>query len=95
MALAIPVRASAIVVIGHLLAGDNATDRARRAYVAAHLQSAPIVWGAVGAILVRSALTVVGCLAAQDTGPAAGGGLLLVWIGYRCWLPEEHQRRRA
>ena len=48
----------AIIVIDLVLAGDNAIVIAMAARnLPAHLQKKAIVWGAVGAIAVRSAMT--------------------------------------
>jgi len=82
---------AAIVVIDIVLAGDNAIVIALAARtLPAHLQQRAIVWGAVGAIVVRSALTVVVVWLLKVPGLLLAGGLLLVWIGYRLLLPEEH-----
>lgn len=82
---------AAIVVIDIVLAGDNAIVIALAARsLPAHLQKRAIVWGAVGAIVVRSALTVVVVWLLKIPGLLLAGGLLLVWIAYRLLLPEEH-----
>ena len=50
----------AIVVIDLVLAGDNAIVIAMAARtLPVHLQKKAIMWGAVGAIAVRSAMTLV------------------------------------
>jgi YjbE family integral membrane protein len=82
----------AIVIIDIVLAGDNAIVIALAARtLPAHLQKRAIVWGAVGAIAVRSALTVVVVWLLKIPGLLLAGGLLLVWIAYRLLLPEDHQ----
>ena len=51
---------AAIVVIDLVLAGDNAIVIALAARnVAPHLQMRAMVWGAAGAVLVRSLMTMV------------------------------------
>lgn len=81
---------AAIVVIDIVLAGDNAIVIALAARgLPAHLQKRAIVWGAVGAIAVRSALTVVVVWLLKIPGLLLAGGLLLVWIAYRLLRPDE------
>ena len=79
----------AIVVIDLVLAGDNAIVIAlasRR--LPRHLQKQAIVWGAVGAIVVRSAMTLVVVWLLKIPGLLFIGGALLIWIAYRLLLPE-------
>ncbi len=85
----------AIIVIDLVLAGDNAIVIAMAARnLPAHLQKKAIVWGAVGAIAVRSAMTLLVVYLLQIPGLMLIGGLLLVWIAYRLLNPaqegEEH-----
>ena len=69
----------AIVVIDLVLAGDNAIVIAMAARnLPAHLQKKAIVWGAVGAIAVRSAMTLVVVYLLKIPGLMLIGGLLLV-----------------
>ena len=80
----------AIVIIDLVLAGDNAIVIALAARnVPRHLQKRAILWGALGAIAVRSSFTiaVVGLL--RIPGLLFTGGALLIWIAYRLLLPEE------
>jgi YjbE family integral membrane protein len=80
-----------IVVIDIVLAGDNAIVIALAARtLPSHLQKRAILWGAVGAIAVRSALTVLVVWLLKIPGLLLAGGLLLVWIAYRLLLPDEH-----
>ena len=82
---------AAIVVIDIVLAGDNAIVIALAARtLPAHLQKRAILWGAVGAIGVRSALTVLVVWLLKIPGLLLAGGLLLVWIAYRLLLPDDH-----
>jgi YjbE family integral membrane protein len=82
---------AAIVVIDIVLAGDNAIVIALAARsLPAHLQKSAIVWGAVGAIGVRSALTVAVVWLLKIPGLLLAGGLLLLWIAYRLLVPEHN-----
>lgn len=81
---------AAIVVIDLVLAGDNAIVIALAARnLPAHLQKRAIVWGAVGAIAVRSALTVAVVWLLKVPGLLLAGGVLLLWIAYRLVAPGE------
>ena len=78
----------AIVVIDLVLAGDNAIVIAMAARnLPPHLQKKAIVWGAVGAIAVRSAMTLVVVYLLKIPGLMLVGGLLLVWIAYKLLNP--------
>jgi YjbE family integral membrane protein len=79
-----------IVVIDLVLAGDNAIVIALAARgLPPHLQKRAIVWGAAGAIAVRSAMTAVVVWLLQVPGLMAVGGALLVWIAYKLLRPED------
>lgn len=79
----------AIVVIDLVLAGDNAIVIALASRsLPKHLQKQAIVWGAVGAIAVRSAMTLVVVWLLKIPGLLFVGGTLLIWIAYRLLLPE-------
>ena len=79
----------AIVVIDLALAGDNAIVIALAARnLAASLRKRAIVWGTIGAIAVRSALTVVVVWLLKIPGLLLGGGLALVWIAYRLLVQQ-------
>lgn len=80
----------AIIVIDLVLAGDNAIVIAMAARnLPAHLQKKAIVWGAVGAIAVRSAMTLAVVYLLKIPGLMLIGGLLLVWIAYKLLTPEQ------
>jgi len=80
----------AIIVIDLVLAGDNAIVIAMAARnLPAHLQKKAIVWGAVGAIAVRSAMTLAVVYLLQIPGLMLIGGLLLVWIAYKLLNPAK------
>ena len=79
----------AIVVIDVVLAGDNAIVIALAARsLPPALQKRAIFWGAVGAIGVRSLMTVIVVWLLQIPGLLLAGGLLLLWIAFRLLRPE-------
>ena len=74
----------AIILIDLVLAGDNAIVIALAARsLPKHLQKKAIVWGTVGAIVVRSAMTVVVVWLLKIPGLMLIGGLGLLWIAYK------------
>ena len=82
---------AAIVMIDLVLAGDNAIVIALAARnLPKHLQKRAIVWGTAGAIVVRSAMTVVVVWMLQIPGLMLAGGALLAWIAVRLLAPEEN-----
>lgn len=81
---------AAIIVIDLVLAGDNAIVIALAARsLPRHLQKRAIVWGTAGAIIVRSAMTMVVVWLLKIPGLMLVGGALLVWIAYRLLAPPE------
>jgi YjbE family integral membrane protein len=80
---------AAIVVIDLVLAGDNAIVIALAARnVPRHLQTRAIIWGAAGAIVVRSTMTSLVVWLLNIPGLLFAGGAMLVWIAYKLLLPE-------
>ncbi len=80
----------AIILIDLVLAGDNAIVIALAARaLPAHLQRRAIVWGAVGAIAVRSVMTVIVVWLLKVPGLLLVGGAMLVWIAYHLLMPEK------
>lgn len=74
----------AIILIDLVLAGDNAIVIALAARsLPPHLQKRAIAWGAVGAIVVRSAMTVGVVWLLKIPGLLLVGGLGLIWIAYK------------
>ncbi len=74
----------AIVLIDLVLAGDNAIVIALAARnLPSHLQKKAIVWGTVGAIAVRSVMTVGVVWLLKIPGLMLVGGLGLLWIAFR------------
>ncbi|MEO6292210.1 MAG: TerC family protein [Burkholderiaceae bacterium] len=74
----------AIILIDLVLAGDNAIVIALAARsLPKDLQKKAIVWGTVGAIAVRSVMTVGVVWLLQIPGLMLVGGLGLLWIAYK------------
>jgi YjbE family integral membrane protein len=81
---------AAIILIDLVLAGDNAIVIALAARkLPPQLQRRAIVWGTVGAVLVRTAMTVGVVWLLRIPGLMLIGGLGLVWIAYRLIAPSE------
>lgn len=80
----------AIILIDLVLAGDNAIVIALAARsLPSHLQKKAIVWGTVGAIVVRSVMTIGVVWLLQIPGLMLVGGLGLVWIAYKLLADQE------
>jgi YjbE family integral membrane protein len=80
----------AIVLIDLVLAGDNAIVIALAARkLPAYLQRRAIVWGTLGAIIVRSLMTIGVVWLLKIPGLMLVGGLGLVWIAYKLLVPQE------
>ena len=74
----------AIILIDLVLAGDNAIVIALAARsLPPQLQKKAIIWGTVGAIVVRSAMTVGVVWLLKIPGLMLIGGLALLWIAYK------------
>jgi YjbE family integral membrane protein len=74
----------AIILIDLVLAGDNAIVIALAARnLPPHLQKKAIAWGAVGAIAVRSVMTIGVVWLLKIPGLMLVGGLGLLWIAYK------------
>lgn len=80
----------AIVLIDLVLAGDNAIVIALAARnLPPHLKTKAIVWGTVGAIAVRSVMTVGVVWLLKIPGLMLVGGLGLVWIAYQLLADDD------
>jgi YjbE family integral membrane protein len=80
---------AAIVLIDLVLAGDNAIVIALAARsLPPALRKKAIVWGTVGAVVVRSAMTLVVVWLLKIPGLMLVGGLGLVWIAYKLLAPQ-------
>ncbi len=74
----------AIILIDLVLAGDNALVIAMAARKLPPVeQKKAIVWGTVGAIVVRSVMTLGVVWLLKIPGLLLAGGLLLVWISFK------------
>ncbi|MBK8667407.1 MAG: TerC family protein [Burkholderiales bacterium] len=74
----------AIILIDLVLAGDNAIVIALAARnLPKHLQKKAVVWGTVGAIAVRTVMTLVVVWLLKIPGLMLVGGLGLLWIAYK------------
>ena len=81
----------AIILIDLVLAGDNAIVIALAARsLPQHLQKKAIVWGTVGAILVRSIMTIAVVWLLKIPGLMLVGGLGLLWIAYKLLADQDH-----
>ena len=86
----------AIIMIDLVLAGDNAIVIALAARnIPKHLQKQAIVWGAAGAIMVRTSMTLIVVWLLKIPGLLFVGGAMLGWIAYRLLLPEEENGNGA
>jgi YjbE family integral membrane protein len=75
---------AAIVVIDLVLAGDNAIVIALAARsLPKAVQRRAIIWGTVGAVVLRASLTVAVLWLLEVPGLMGAGGVLLIWIAYR------------
>jgi len=83
----------AIVVIDLVLAGDNAIVIALAARnLPKTLQRRAVLWGTVGAVVVRASLTVGVLWLLQVPGLMLAGGALLMWIAYRLLTGDDGGR---
>ena len=80
----------AIIVIDLVLAGDNAIVIALAARnLPPHLRNKAVAWGTVGAIAVRTAMTVIVVWLLKIPGLLLVGGALLLWIAYKLLINPE------
>jgi YjbE family integral membrane protein len=80
----------AIILIDLVLAGDNAIVIALAARnLPPHLQKKAIAWGTVGAIAVRSIMTVGVVWLLKIPGLMLVGGLGLLWIAYKLLADQD------
>lgn len=87
---------AAIVVIDLVLAGDNAIVIALAARnLPKALQRRAIIWGTVGAVVVRASLTVGVLWLLEVPGLMGAGGVLLAWIAYRLLAGDSDRKDPA
>jgi YjbE family integral membrane protein len=73
-----------IVVIDLVLAGDNAIVIGMSARnLPKHQQKKVIMWGTIGAIVIRALATLAVVWLLRIPGLLLGGGLILIWIAYK------------
>jgi YjbE family integral membrane protein len=81
---------AAIVVIDLALAGDNAIVIALAARnLPAHLARRAILWGTLGAIIVRCVMTLAVVWLLGVPGLMGVGGVVLIWIAYQLAKPQK------
>jgi YjbE family integral membrane protein len=86
----------AIILIDLVLAGDNAIIIALAARsLPPHLQKKAIVWGTVGAIAVRSVMTLCVVWLLKVPGLMLVGGLGLLWIAYKLLATDEGEEEHG
>lgn len=87
----------AIIVIDLVLAGDNAIVIGMAARnLPAHQQKKAIVWGTVGAIIIRALATLAVVWLLKIPGLLLIGGLILIWISLKLLVQEEgHETMKA
>ena len=86
-----------IIIIDLVLAGDNAIviGMAARNLPKAH-QKQVIIWGTVGAVVIRALATLAVVWLLKIPGLMLAGGLLLIWIAYKLLIEEkEHENIEA
>lgn len=87
---------ASIILIDLILAGDNAIVIAMAAKnLPQHLQRKAIVWGTVGAIAIRSLMTVVALWLLQIPGLMLIGGLALVWIAWQLLAEDGKEKEHG
>jgi YjbE family integral membrane protein len=80
----------AIILIDLVLAGDNAIVIALAARnLPPHLQKKAVIWGTVGAIAVRSIMTVGVVWLLKIPGLMLAGGIGLLWIAYKLLADQD------
>ena len=86
----------AIVLIDLVLAGDNAIVIALAARsLPPKLRTKAIVWGTVGAIVVRSLMTIGVVWLLKIPGLMLAGGVGLLWIAYKLLVPADDEGDHA
>jgi YjbE family integral membrane protein len=79
-----------IIIIDLVLAGDNAIVIGLAARnLPKHQQKQTIIWGTVGAIVIRALATLAVVWLLKIPGLLLIGGVLLVWIAYKLLVEEK------
>ncbi|CAH0120976.1 MULTISPECIES: TerC family protein [unclassified Paenibacillus] len=85
-----------IIIIDLVLAGDNAIVIGLAARnVPKEMQKRVIIWGTVGAIVVRALATLAVAWLLKLPGLLLIGGILLVWIAYKLLVGEKKHEMEA
>ncbi|GEL77893.1 TerC family protein [Tenuibacillus multivorans] len=85
-----------IILIDLVLAGDNAVVIALAARnLPKHHQKKAIIWGTVGAIVIRATATLLVVWLLKIPGLLLIGGLVLLWIAYKLLTEDEDPDIRA
>ncbi|MED1726035.1 TerC family protein [Brevibacillus parabrevis] len=87
----------AIIVIDLVLAGDNAIVIGMAARnLPAHQQKKAIIWGTVGAIVIRALATLAVVWLLKIPGLLLVGGLILLWIALKLLVSDDgHENMKA
>lgn len=79
-----------IVIIDLVLAGDNAIVIGLAARnLPKHQQKKAVIWGTVGAVVIRALATLFVVWLLKVPGLLLIGGILLVWIAYKLLVEEK------
>lgn len=79
-----------IVIIDLVLAGDNAIVIGLAARnLPKHQQKKAVIWGTVGAVVIRALATLFVVWLLNVPGLLLVGGILLVWIAYKLLVEEK------
>ncbi|MCM3141731.1 TerC family protein [Brevibacillus sp. MER 51] len=86
-----------IVIIDLVLAGDNALVIGMAARnLPAHQQKQAIIWGTVGAIIIRALATLAVVWLLKIPGLLLVGGLILIWIALKLLIQDNgHENMKA
>ena len=86
----------AIVIIDLVLAGDNAIVIALAARgLPPQYQRQTIIWGTVGAIIIRAVMTLGVVWLLKVPGLMLVGGVLLIWIAYRLLVSNDEHKEHV
>jgi YjbE family integral membrane protein len=85
-----------IVMIDLVLAGDNAIVIGMAARnLPKEQQKKAIIWGTVGAVVIRAAATLAVVWLLEIPGLLLAGGLFLLWITYKLLVSEKDHSKVA
>ncbi|HKY94035.1 MAG TPA: TerC family protein [Kiloniellales bacterium] len=84
-----------VIWIDLALAGDNAIVVGMAAAgLPRELRNKAIIFGIVGAVVVRVGFALITTQLLQVIGLLLAGGLLLLWVSWKLWREIVHERRR-